>query len=174
MGLDAGVCSGGLDVGAGDGLIIDNGMDMKRFFKVFWPWLMVPVFWLVVGLLVMAMCGCARVQYVPVETVRVDSVHGTRWTADSVYLKDSILIELRTEQDTVYRTEYKYRTHWRERVVRDTLETVRVDSVPVPVPVERKLSRWEETKLHYGGFAFVAVVVCILAGLGRFVYRLKK
>ena len=118
---------------------------MNRFFKVFWPWLMVPVFWLVVGLLLFAMCGCARVQYVPVETVRVDSVYGVRWFSDSTFLKDSIYIELRAERDTVYRTEYRYRTHWRDRVVHDTLETVRVDSVSVPVPVERKLSRWEET-----------------------------
>ena len=115
---------------------------------------MVPVFWLVVGLLLFAMCGCARVQYVPVETVRVDSVYGERWFSASTFLKDSIYIELRAE--------------------RDTLETVRVDSVSVPVPVERKLSRWEETKLHYGGFALLAVVVCILIGFGRFVYRLKK
>ena len=68
---------------------------MNRFFKVFWPWLMVPVFWLVVGLLLFAMCGCARVQYVPVETVRVDSVYGVRWFSDSTFLKDSIYIELR-------------------------------------------------------------------------------
>ena len=102
---------------------------MNRFFKVFWPWLMVPVFWLVVGLLLFAMCGCARVQYIPVETVRVDSVYGVRWFSDSTFLKDSIYIELRAERDTVYRTEYRYRTHWRDRVVHDTLETVRVDSV---------------------------------------------
>ena len=63
---------------------------MNRFFKVFWPWLMVPVFWLVVGLLLFAMCGCARVQYIPVETVRVDSVYGVRWFSDSTFLKDSI------------------------------------------------------------------------------------
>ena len=86
---------------------------MNRFFKVFWPWLMVPVFWLVVGLLLFAMCGCARVQYIPVETVRVDSVYGVRWFSDSTFLKDSIYIELRAERDTVYRTEYRYRTHWR-------------------------------------------------------------
>ena len=34
----------------------------------------------------------------------------------------------------MYRTEYKYRTHWRERVVRDTLVSVRTDSVGVPYP----------------------------------------
>ncbi len=147
---------------------------MKSFFKVFLPWLTEVLLWSFIVALLFAMWGCARVQYVPVETVRVDSVHGARWRADSVYLRDSIHVELRTERDTVYRTEYKYRTHWRERVVRDTLETVRTDSVGVPYPVERKLSRWEETKLHYGGFAMVAVVVCILAGFGKMVYGLRK
>ena len=68
---------------------------------------MVPVFWLVVGLLLFAMCGCARVQYVPVETVRADSVEGVRRVADSTFLKDAIYIELRGERDTVDRTEYR-------------------------------------------------------------------
>ena len=154
--------------------MIDNGMDMNRFFRVFWPWLMVPVFWLVVGLSLFAMCGCARVQYVPVETVRIDSVHGARWSVDSVYLKDSIHVELRTERDTVYRTEYKYRTHWRERVVRDTLETVRTDSVGVPYPVERKLSWWERTKLHYGGIALAAVLATVFVWFGRLIYKVSK
>lgn len=124
--------------------------------------------------LLFAMWGCARVQYVPVGTVRVDSVHGARWMTDSVYLKDSIHVELRTERDTVYRTEYKYRTHWRERVVRDTLETVRTDSVGVPYPVERKLSGWEEKKLHYGGFAMVLVAVVVLVRGILFVYQRNR
>ena len=50
----------------------------------------------------------------------------------------------------------------------------KVDGQSLEKAVERKLSWWEETKLHYGGFALVAVVVCILIGFGRFVYRLKK
>lgn len=135
---------------------------------------MVPVFWLVVGLLLFAMCGCARVQYVPVETVRVDSVYSVRYHSDSTYMKDSIYIELKTERDTVFRTEYKYRTHWRDRVVHDTLVSERVDSVSVPYPVERNLSPWEQTKLHYGGFAMLAVVVLILSFFGRFIYKSSK
>ncbi len=39
---------------------------------------------------------------------------------------------------------------------------VKVDSVPVPYPVERELSRWEQTKMDLGGFAFGGIVVAII------------
>ena len=47
-------------------------MDMNRFFRVFWPWLTEVLLWSFIVALLFAMCGCARVQYVPVETVRID------------------------------------------------------------------------------------------------------
>ena len=50
----------------------------------------------------------------------------------------------------------------------------KVEGLSLEKVAKRKLSRWEETKLHYGGFALLAVVVCILIGFGRLVYRLKK
>lgn len=43
------------------------------------------------------------------------------------------------------------------------LESVRSDSIPVPYPVEKRLTRWEQTKMDFGGFALGAVgaVVCV-------------
>lgn len=43
------------------------------------------------------------------------------------------------------------------------LESVKADSIPVPYPVVRELSRWEQTKMDFGGFALggVAVAMCI-------------
>lgn len=43
------------------------------------------------------------------------------------------------------------------------LESVKSDSIPVPYPVEKRLTRWEQTKMDFGGFALGAVgaVVCI-------------
>lgn len=43
------------------------------------------------------------------------------------------------------------------------LESVKSDSIPVPYPVERKLTKWEQTKMDFGGFALGAVgaVVCV-------------
>lgn len=49
------------------------------------------------------------------------------------------------------------------RYLRQKLESIKSDSVPVPYPVERSLTRWEQTKMDFGGFALggVAVVLCI-------------
>lgn len=43
------------------------------------------------------------------------------------------------------------------------LESVKADSVPVPYPVERPLSRWEQAKMDLGGFALggIAVTLCV-------------
>ena len=49
------------------------------------------------------------------------------------------------------------------RYLRQKLESIKADSIPVPYPVEKPLSRWEQTKMDLGGFALggVAVVLCI-------------
>lgn len=49
------------------------------------------------------------------------------------------------------------------RYLRQKLESIKADSIPVPYPVERPLSRWEQTKMDLGGFALggIAVVLCI-------------
>lgn len=43
------------------------------------------------------------------------------------------------------------------------LASVKSDSIPVPYPVERKLSRWEQTKMDFGGMAIggIAIAVCV-------------
>ncbi len=49
------------------------------------------------------------------------------------------------------------------RELRQRLESVKSDSIPVPYPVERKLTWWEQTKMDFGGIALCGLVtaVCI-------------
>ena len=49
------------------------------------------------------------------------------------------------------------------KALRLQLESVKSDSIPVPYPVERELTKWEQTKMDFGGFAIGAIiaVVCI-------------
>lgn len=47
--------------------------------------------------------------------------------------------------------------------LRTQLSSIKVDSIPVLYPVERKLSRWEQTKMDFGGMAIggLLAVACV-------------
>ena len=49
------------------------------------------------------------------------------------------------------------------RYLRQQLESIKADTIPVPYPVEKPLSRWEQSKMDFGGFALggIAVALCI-------------
>ena len=106
----------------------------------------------------------------PVETVRTDSIYINKIQRDSVYQRDSIYVRDRGDTVTVYRDRYLYR----DRLVHDTLYVNRTDSVQVPYPVERELTRWEKFRLDVGGYAIFTVVTVILIVVGYMVYKLKK
>lgn len=48
---------------------------------------------------------------------------------------------------------------------------VKVDSVPVPYPVEKNLSKWEQTKMSIGGLAVCAVIIVVVVALVRWLMR---
>lgn len=53
------------------------------------------------------------------------------------------------------------------------LESVKADSVPVPYPVERQLSKWEQTKMDFGGMAIGGIVALGLAVVALAVWLIK-
>ena len=116
------------------------------------------------------LCGCRQMQYVPVVTVLHDSIYIAQVQRDSILRYDSIYV--RDAGDTLYveRWKYLYRDRWRT----DTLVSVRTDTVSVPVPVERKLTRWERVKLEAGGYAIVIGFCVVLAVVGWMVYRIRR
>lgn len=127
------------------------------------------VYFVFIILLTSAICSCSRVQYVPVETVRTDSLYFNTVSTDSVYVMDSVLV---VKGDTV--TEYRYRYIYKYKDRTDTVYINRTDSVRVPYPVERKLSLWQRVKVGLGGYAMAAVIITVLIVFGRTVYKLKK
>lgn len=126
--------------------------------------------WLLFVLAVLSMMACKQVQYVPVETVRLDSIYLTQTQRDSILRYDSVYVA--DKGDTVWLEKYKYvyRDRWRT----DTLVSVRTDTVSVPVPVERELTRWERVKIEAGGYAIVAGCAVVLVVVGWMVYRIRK
>ncbi len=105
--------------------------------------------------------GCKTTKYVPVETVKTEyrDREVERLSTDTVTDTRFIFVK----GDTV--VDYRERTKTRIVEVHDTATVVKTDSVGVPYPVERKLTRWERTKMDYGGWAIGAVVAIIAAAV---------
>lgn len=145
--------------------------------------LLIIVLSLLIGAIITALCSCTRKVYVPTETVRTEYkdrvVENLR--VDTAVMRDSVAVYV--NGDTVRIT--KYRDRWRTRIIErhDTVNVAKVDSVAVPVevpkpyPVERKLTRWERTKMDAGGIAIGILGVaalCGLAWLAWFVYKKRR
>ena len=121
---------------------------------------------LAVGAVITLLFGsCTRKVYVPTETVRTEYkdrvVEAVR--VDTTIMRDSVAVYV--NGDTVRIT--KYRDRWRTRIIErhDTCTLTKTDSVQVPVQVERKLTRWERTKMDAGGIAIGILGVAALCGL---------
>ena len=123
----------------------------------------------IIILLTLAICSCCSVKYVPVESIQYDSVYLNKVVRDSIYVKDSVLI---VKGDTVTEYRYKYIYQYKDRT--DTVYVTKTDSVQVPYPVEKELTKWQRFKVDVGGWAVVVVVITVLIVFGRFVYKLKK
>ena len=95
----------------------------------------------------------------PVETVRYDSVFLARIQKDSIFVQDSVFIK--EKGDTVFVDKFKY--IYRHIIKIDTVYVEHRDSIQVPYPVEKKLTRWQQLKINAGGYL---LAVLMLIGLG--------
>lgn len=118
-------------------------------------WIFVIV--LTLNMLLM-MSSCKSVKYVPVEKVRTEIEYRDRVYRDSVHMIDSVYI--RERSDTVFVE--RWHTMYKEVKRTDTLLVYRTDTVQVPYPVEKKLSRWESLKMDIGGIAAGMIVALSL------------
>ena len=126
------------------------------FFLLFWG-----LMWLT---------SCKQVQYVPVETVRLDSIYLTQTLRDSIVRYDSVYV--RDKGDTLYVERWKYL--YRDKVRVDTMVSVRVDTLAVPYPVEKRLTRWERVKMEAGGVAIGGFFLLLAAIVAYIVYRSRR
>lgn len=124
---------------------------------------------LVAGFVLIAMGSCRSVRYVPVETIKHDSLYITQHQKDSIYIHDSIY--QKEKGDTVLIE--KWHTRYIEKQVRDTLIQIQRDTIPQPYPYEvevpAQLSWWQKTRMRMGEIALVALLVL----LGSWIVRIK-
>lgn len=109
-------------------------------------------------LLMSAICftGCRTTQYVPVETIKTEYKTRDSIRHDSIYQRDSIYVIDRGDTVYTYKDRYLYKYLYLNRI--DTV--IKTDSVQIPYPVEKALTRCQKAKIELGGWAFGGLI-CI-------------
>lgn len=154
--------------------------------------------------IIMLFCGCSHKVYVPVESVRTDTIYMSR--KDSVHIKDSLVarqvinvrdsisihdsvVIVQDEQGNVKeRLIVRYRDRWHAtqdnltlqrqidsyKASNDSLRATKTEYKEVPIPVEKKLTRWQKFKMDVGGWAIGAMSTVLLGVVGYIVVWLLK
>ena len=136
------------------------------------------VTWLALMLIAMAalllLGGCTRKVYVPTEHIvySTDTVYEAALRVDSVIQRDSVAVV--QKGDTVLITRYRDRYRVKERT--DTVYKAKTDSVRVrePYPVERELTKWEQTKMDFGGMFLVGLIAVWVAAVIVWIVKRKR
>lgn len=135
---------------------------MENLDKIIRIWAIV-----VAWIMIIAMCCSCSTQYVPVETVRYDSVFLARIQKDSIFVQDSVFIK--EKGDTVFVDKFKY--IYRHIIKIDTVYVEHRDSIQVPYPVEKKLTRWQQLKINAGGYLLAVLMLIGLSYIIRWIIR---
>ena len=125
----------------------------------------------IIILLILAICFVScRTQYIPVESVRTEYKTRDSIRFDSIYQRDSVYMLVKG--DTIYQYRYKYLYRYLTTNRTDTI--LKHDSIPIPYPVEKQLSRWQTIKMELGGWAFGIIILFTLIIIGQIIFKSKK
>ena len=125
------------------------------------------IYFLILILLVCFMACKSTERIVEVPVTKTEYKDRVVEKKDSVYVHDSTYMYV--DGDTVYL--YKYRNVYRDKILRDTVSVVRVDSIAVPYPVERKLTFWEKAQMNILKVFVVVICSALLFWLAKIVWH---
>ena len=140
-------------------------------------------------LFVLLFTGCKSIQYVPVEKVKTEYISRT----DTVNKIDTLISEKETiirEADSSLVAKLGLQLKANERAIlvlqrelerqvskeseHKTDTIIKTDSVQVPYPVERNLSKWEQVKMDAGGLAIGGCLLLIIIVIGYWIFKIRK
>ena len=156
------------------------------------------------ALTALCLTSCSHRVYVPVQSIRTDTIYMSRKDSvhikdslitrqvinirDSVAIHDSIVIIKDDQGHIKEKLIVRYRDRWhatqdafallrlidRYKASNDSLRATKTEYKEVPIPVEKKLSRWEKIKMDVGGWAIGAMSTFLLAIISYIVVWLLK
>ena len=125
---------------------------------------------LLIAILAGLVLGCKPYKVAQQETVIKDSLYIVQRMIDRVLIRDSVYE--RHVHDTVYK--YKERETVRYLSLRDTLYIEKRDSVSVPYPVERQLTKWEAIRMRLGDILLIIVNIGLIYVVIWLIRRRKR
>ena len=117
------------------------------------------IIYLLIALMALAMFSCkGSERIVEVPVTKIEYKDRVKEKVDSVYIHDSTYMYV--GGDTIY--VYQYRNVYRDKIYRDTVSVVRVDSIAVPYPIERELTFWEKAQMNILKIFFIVFGFVVL------------
>lgn len=117
------------------------------------------IIYLLIALMALAMFSCkGSERIVEVPVTKIEYKDRVKEKVDSVYIYDSTYMYV--GGDTIY--VYQYRNVYRDKIYRDTVSVVRVDSIAVPYPIERELTFWEKAQMNILKIFFIVFGFVVL------------
>lgn len=104
--------------------------------------------WIILIIALAGMISCRGIKYVPIETIKTDSIYIVAHQRDSIYTRDSIYI--RDKGDTVFIYKDKYMFSYINKT--DTLYRNSTDTITQVIEVERELTIWQKFRMNVGGW----------------------
>lgn len=105
--------------------------------------------------------GC-RTKYVTVPEYHKEYINRTDTflRSDTLFRLDSVVVRMQGDTTVIEKI------RWQNRFVNvykiKTYTIIKTDSVRVPYPVERKLSKWQQFRLDFGGWAMGVLALVIV------------
>ena len=120
---------------------------------------------MVVLLLLAMLASCKTTRYVSVPEYHKEYINRTDTflRSDTLFRLDSVVIRQQGDTTVIEKIRWQNRFVNVYKVKTDTI--IKTDSVRVPYPVEKKLSKWQQLRLDFGGWAML-VLGMLVAGIG--------
>lgn len=123
----------------------------------------VLIFYILVFAILSFLPSCTTVKYVPVETIRTDTLNHYIHRIDSITQRDSIVEKIYMRGDTVVNEVERYKLVERVKEVADTITEVKTEIKEIPVEVEKELTAWQKFKINFSEFIIGVAVLAISA-----------
>lgn len=117
-----------------------------------------------VGMLLLAMlASCKTTRYVSVPEYHKEYINRTDTflRSDTLFRLDSVVIRQQGDTTVIEKIRWQNRFVNVYKVKTDTI--MKSDSIRVPYPVEKKLSKWQQLRLDFGGWAMLVLGMLVVA-----------